>query len=70
MPRCDGYELSATVRDDAGLERKPYMIMLTAGGREVDRARADLAGVDEFMTKPFSPSKLRGRVREILGEPA
>jgi two-component system, OmpR family, alkaline phosphatase synthesis response regulator PhoP len=70
MPGCDGYELSATVRDDAGIARKPHVIMLTAGGRDVDRARAESAGVDEFMTKPFSPSKLRGRVREILGEPA
>jgi DNA-binding response OmpR family regulator len=40
--------------------------MLSAGGQEADRGRALDAGVDEFMTKPFSPSGLRKRVREIL----
>jgi DNA-binding response OmpR family regulator len=43
--------------------------MLTAGGRDADREKAEEAGVDEFMTKPFSPSALRARVKEILGDP-
>jgi DNA-binding response OmpR family regulator len=43
--------------------------MLTAGGRDTDREKAEEAGVDEFMTKPFSPSALRARVKEILGDP-
>ncbi len=51
------------------LLRQPYVIMLTAGGQAADRERAERAGVDEFMTKPFSPSKLIGRVTELLGEP-
>jgi DNA-binding response OmpR family regulator len=68
MPRVNGYELALAVRDDASLDPQPYLIMLTAGGQEADRERAEKAGVDEFMTKPFSPSQLRGRVRELLGE--
>lgn len=68
MPGLSGYEVCLAIRDDpAG--PKPYVLMLTAGGREVDRARAEEAGVDEFVTKPFSPSWLRSRVREVLGEP-
>ena len=65
MPKGDGYEVCRTLRDDPEIE-KPYVIMLTAGGRETDRERAKAAGVDEFITKPFSPSQLRERVREIL----
>ena len=65
MPQGYGYEVCRTLRDDPELE-KPYVIMLTAGGRDTDRERAEAAGVDEFMTKPFSPSQLRARVREIL----
>jgi DNA-binding response OmpR family regulator len=40
--------------------------MLTASARELDRTRAEEAGVDEFMTKPFSPRQLRDRVQELL----
>jgi DNA-binding response OmpR family regulator len=65
MPKNDGFEVSRTLRDDPEIE-KPYVIMLTAAGRASDRDRAEEAGVDEFMTKPFSPSQLRARVREIL----
>ena len=66
MPNGDGYDVCRAVRDDPDLER-PYVIMLTAGARESDRERAEVAGVDEFITKPFSPAELRARVREILG---
>lgn len=68
MPGADGYDVCKALREDASAAR-PYVIMLTAGGRDSDRARADDAGVDEFMTKPFSPSALRARVKEILGAP-
>jgi DNA-binding response OmpR family regulator len=66
MPELDGYALCREVRADAQLERQPHIIMITDRGQEVDRVRATEAGVDEFMTKPFSPSALRERVREIV----
>lgn len=68
MPKLSGYEVCEAVRDDDGEKGRPYLIMLTAGGQEADRERAERAGVDEFLTKPFSPSALRARVRELLGE--
>ena len=68
MPGLTGYEVCAAIRDDPDAP-KPYVLMLTAGGREIDRKRADEVGVDEFATKPFSPSWLRSRVKEVLGEP-
>ena len=68
MPGATGYEVCKALRDDPDGPR-PYVIMLTAGGRDSDREKAEESGVDEFMTKPFSPSALRERVKEILGEP-
>lgn len=66
MPRLSGYDLCRQVRSDSELASQPHFIMITDSGQEVDRERAEQAGVDEFMTKPFSPSALRDRVRQIL----
>lgn len=68
MPGMTGYDVCRALREDGG-EPRPHVMMLTAGGRESDKALAAEVGVDEFVTKPFSPSALRARVREILGEP-
>ena len=65
MPKGDGYDVCRTIRGDSDLEQ-PHVIMLTASARELDRTRAEEAGVDEFMTKPFSPKELRERVQELL----
>ncbi len=66
MPNGDGYDVCRLLRSDPELEQ-PHVIMLTASARELDRERAEQAGVDEFMTKPFSPRELRERVQELLG---
>ncbi len=66
MPKKDGYQVAQEVRDDPTLKRQPYIIMLTARGQESDREKAKRVGINEFMTKPFSPSKVAARVREIL----
>lgn len=68
MPGMSGYEVCRALRADVDVPR-PHVVMLTAGGREADKALAAEVGVDEFITKPFSPSALRARVREILGDP-
>jgi DNA-binding NarL/FixJ family response regulator len=61
LPDCRG-TIRAELADDA-----PYVIMLTASDRAVDRERAAEAGVDEFLAKPFSPIALRDRVVELIG---
>jgi len=68
MPVSDGYEVVRTLREELG-DEKPYVIMLTASDRVVDRERAAEAGVDEFVAKPFSPVALRDRVHALLGSP-
>lgn len=70
MPRMNGFDVSAAIRADTSIAPQPYVLMLTAAGQESDRRNAEASGVDEFQTKPFSPSRLRARVREILAERA
>ena len=66
MPGKSGHELCAEVRADPGLESQPRLIMLTAAAEEADRRRAEEAGVDEFLGKPFDPAELVERVRELF----
>jgi DNA-binding response OmpR family regulator len=65
MPNGDGYEVCRMIDEDPEIE-KPYVIMLSAAAQDSNRARAMEAGVDEYITKPFSTSEFRKRVQEIL----
>jgi DNA-binding response OmpR family regulator len=69
MPNGDGYEVCRTLRAEQG-DWTPHVILLTAADRPADHERALAAGADELMSKPFSPSVLRSRVRELLGDEA
>lgn len=66
MPKKNGYEVCQEVKSDPSLS-DIYVIMLTAKGQEADREKGLSLGADEFITKPFSPMQIVGRVREILG---
>ena len=68
MPMKSGYQVCEEIKGDPET-RATYVIMLTAKGQESDRAKGAAAGADEYMTKPFSPRKLRQRIAEILGSP-
>ncbi len=66
MPKKDGYQVCWEIRNDPTFTHQPYIIMLTARGLAADRKKAEAVGIDEFMTKPFSPSQVEARVQDIL----
>jgi len=65
MPRCDGYELLKRLREDERLGGTP-VIFLTAKGMTIDRTQGYLAGVDDYISKPFDPDELIARVRNVV----
>lgn len=65
MPGTDGYEACRRIRADQDEGYQPIIVMVTAAGQAEDRERASKAGVDSFITKPFSPSGLSAQVRQI-----
>ena len=65
MPKRTGYEVLEEIRGSDALGRC-LVIMLTAKGQDSDREKGLAMGVDEYMTKPFSPLKVVERVREML----
>ena len=65
MPKMNGMEVCEWLRNDPVL-KDTYVIILTAKGQETDREKGFSIGADEYMTKPFSPSNVVKRIREIL----
>ena len=62
MPKMDGYEVCEEIRRVS----KVPIIMLTAKSDERDELRGFDLGIDEYVTKPFSPKILVARVEAIL----
>jgi CheY-like chemotaxis protein len=66
MPKIDGLQVCAQIRQDASLSRQPYIIMLTGRDQLGDYRRAESLGVNEFITKPYNPDIVAARVQAVL----
>lgn len=62
MPKMDGWEVLKTIRKYSQVP----VVMLTARSEERDELQGFSLGVDEFISKPFSPKILVARVEAIL----
>ena len=62
MPKLDGWSVLRMIRQESNLP----VIMLTARGEEQDELFGFELGVDEYISKPFSPKILVARVEAIL----
>ena len=67
MPRMNGLELVRSIRNspDGDLSTLP-VIMLTSRQSERDVIEGLETGLDDYVTKPFSPDELVARVRTVL----
>ena len=57
MPRIDGYEVAQRLRADGETAELP-IIMLSAKAQEEDIRKGVDVGVNEYITKPFTPDHL------------
>jgi DNA-binding response OmpR family regulator len=64
MPKLDGLEVLARMRADETLKGM-RVLLLTAKAQESDIRRGYEVGADAYVRKPFSPSDLSARVREL-----
>ena len=62
MPKMDGWQVCREIR----MHSKVPIIMLTARSEERDELQGFDLGVDEYISKPFSPKTLVARVEAIL----
>ena len=62
MPKMDGFETLKKIRE---IKDTP-VIMLSARKEEIDKLSSFNLGVDDYVTKPFSPKELMARIKAVL----
>lgn len=62
MPKMDGYTFLSKIREKVNIP----VIMLSARVDEYDKLQSFNMGVDDYVTKPFSPRELIARMKAIL----
>jgi two-component system response regulator VicR len=69
MPDVDGWEVYRQIKAKQELKHCP-VIVITAKAQEIDRVLGlHIAGVDDYITKPFGPKELIKSVERFLGTP-
>lgn len=66
MPELDGFSAAAEIRKF----KDTPIIILSARGEEYDRIHGFMAGIDDYVVKPFSPKELMLRIQAILSRRA
>ena len=62
MPKLDGFSACKEIRRDKDVP----IIMLSARGEEYDKLFGFELGIDDYVTKPFSPKELMARINAVL----
>ncbi len=62
MPKLDGFSACKEIRR----EKDVPVIMLSARGEEYDKLFGFELGIDDYVTKPFSPKELMARINAVL----
>ncbi|WP_316572465.1 response regulator [Neobacillus sp. YIM B06451] len=65
MPVYTGFEIIEMIREKARSEGTK-IVMLSAKSQQYEQDKVLAAGADYFISKPFSPAQLLGKVEEIL----
>ena len=63
MPRLDGYQACALIKNNQEFKRTP-VIMLSSKDGLFDKAKGRIVGSDQYLTKPFSKEELLGAIKE------
>lgn len=63
MPRLDGYQACALIKNNAYYKSTP-VIMLSSKDGLFDKAKGKIVGSDQYLTKPFSKEELLGAISQ------
>lgn len=65
MPRLDGYQTCALIKNNKDYKQTP-VIMLSSKDGLFDKAKGRIVGSDQYLTKPFSREELLGAIRNHI----
>ncbi len=65
MPRLDGYQTCALVKNNPKFRDIP-VVMLSSKDGLFDRAKGRVVGAEQYLTKPFTKDDLLGAIRQLL----
>jgi twitching motility two-component system response regulator PilG len=63
MPRLDGYQTCALIKNNNDFRGTP-VIMLSSKDGLFDKARGRIVGSEQYLTKPFTRDELLGAIRQ------
>lgn len=68
MPDMDGWEIFRELKNDEATKNVP-IIIITAKAQSVDKVLGvEIAQVDDYISKPFSPGELVERVEKVISK--
>ncbi len=65
MPRLDGYQTCALIKNNKDFKHTP-IVMLSSKDGLFDKAKGRIVGSDQYLTKPFSRDELLGAIRNHI----
>jgi DNA-binding response OmpR family regulator len=68
MPDIDGWEVFKEIKADAGLKEIPVIILTARDSSFEEIIARERAGVDDYITKPFTPARLRESIKNVLAK--
>ena len=67
LPKIDGYQICGTLKKDKEYSRIP-IIIFSARAQEHEIKLGKELGADDYITKPFEPSVLLAKIKELIGD--
>ncbi len=67
MPVMDGYETTIKIRNSNTTNKNTPIVALTASALSTKKSKAFDVGMNDYMTKPFTPHELKAKLAQYLG---
>ena len=68
MPVMDGYETTIKIRNSNTSNKNTPIVALTASALSTKKSKAFDVGMNDYMTKPFTPHELKAKLAQYLGQ--